>query len=916
MALPASPLWNHQREALKDLQAELASAGRVTNVMACGTGKTRVGAEVARLVSPSEPVLIVVPTLDLVTQTLSAWLEALGGESLGQIIAVCGDREVMDRDTADDLRNLQVEVTSDPGQLAELLRARRGRSTVAITYQSLPKLVAAHRIRGVQPWKLVVVDEAHRSAGVKDRQWSVIHDDVLVPASKRLYMTATPRLVRVREGDLSEVVSMDNEKVFGRIAHRLSFAKARERKLLADYRVIVSVVTDEEMHRLATEYDSRTFLQLGPSAVSAPMLARQVAVLRAARDFNVQRMLTYHQRVRDARWFSQTLPEADALLGQTDPLATGFVHGSQRRAQRREELQKLADDSLDRVVISNARVLSEGYDAPAVGGVAFIDARKSTIDTVQAVGRALRLGGKKDKIAYIVVPVLMEPGQDPVSALQGSAYAPVWQVVSALAAHDETLGAELEARRRELGRSHRPSKETLTELPKWLQLKGIPVPHRFAEAITVQAVRSTTTSWEEHLGAAAAYADEHGDLLVSTSFVTESGLALGLWIQRARQLHSSGNLSPARHAQLEEIGMVWDVLDKNFAQWLKAAATYRAEHGDLRVPRSHVTPGPDPVRLGAWINGVRARREKLSSQQRESLNELGMVWATFTEDWKQGIEAARAYQQRHGHLRVPRDHVEDAADRSQDFPLGLWLAGKRGQRRRMTPERIAELDALGMIWKAQEDKWRRNFEAAQEFHTRHGNLDMPRRHIEQLPDGEVDLGKWLYRQRTEMEAGTLSAERTAALERLGVILTGSHERAWQHALTFARLYHNEFGNLNMPARHTITGSDGEKFKLGQWISKTRDRRIRGKLKAAQISELEKLGMIWDANEATWLEHFAAAKAFYRANRHLRIPVKYITAPPEELRLGAWIARQRTEFKKEKIPAKRIKDLTKIGMRWP
>jgi hypothetical protein len=298
------------------------------------------------------------------------------------------------------------------------------------------------------------------------------------------------------------------------------------------------------------------------------------------------------------------------------------------------------------------------------------------------------------------------------------------------------------------------------------------------------------------------------------------------------------------------------------------------------------------------------------------LDELGMVWAVFAEDWKQGIDAARAYQQQHGHLRVPRDHVEEATDGSEGFPLGLWLAGKRDQRKRMAPERIAELDALGIIWRPYEDTWRRNFEAAQAYHARHGNLDMPARYIEQLPDGEVDLGAWLYRQHAEIEAGTLNAERTAALESLGVKLVRAHERAWRHALTFARLYHKKFGNLNVQARQTITDADGEEFKLGAWISKTRDRRIRGTLAADRISELDKLGMIWDVNEATWLHHFAAAKAFYRAHRHLMVPFKYVTELPEELRLGAWVSRQRADFKKGKLSMVRIKDLTKIGMRWP
>jgi superfamily II DNA or RNA helicase len=901
---------------LEDLRKELFSARRVTNVMACGTGKTRVGAEVARLVAPSEPVLIVVPTLDLIAQTLGAWLEALGREALGRIIAVCGDREVTDRDTADDLSALQIEVTSDPGQLAELLRTRQGRSTVAITYQSLPKLVAAHQYRGVQPWKLIVVDEAHRSAGIKDRQWSAMHDDELVPAFKRLYMTATPRLVSVREGQESEVVSMDDERVFGRVGHRLSFATARERKLLADYRVIVSVVTDEEMHRLATERDSSTFLQLGRSAISAPMLARQVAVLRAAREFKVQRMLTYHRLVADARWFAQTLPAADALLGPADTLTTGYVRGSQTRAQRRVELGKLADESLDRVVISNARVLSEGYDAPAVDGVAFIDARKSTIDTVQAVGRALRLGGRTDKTAYIFVPVLMEPGQDPVSALQDSAYGPVWQVVSALAAHDEALGAELDARRRGLGRGCQTSRETYADLPEWLQVHGIPVPHRFAEAITVKAVRSTTASWEEHVGALVAYAAEHGDLLVRRDFVTESGLALGQWIQWVRQLHNTGRLSPARHAQLEEIGMVWDALDENFTRRLEAAAKYRAEHGDLRVPRSYVTPGPEPIRLGAWINGLRGRQEKVSAQQRDALDKLGMVWSVFAEDWKQGIEAARAYHQRHGHLRVPRNHVEEATDGSEGFALGMWLVGRRDQHKQMAPERIAELDELGMIWKPHEDTWRRNFEAARAYYARHGNLDLPTRHIEQLPDGEFDLGAWLYRQHAEIEAGTLSAERTAALESLGVKLMRPFERAWQQGVTFARLYYAEFGNLNIPAKHTMTNPDGEEFRLGVWISKVRDRRIRGKLTEERISELDALGMIWDVKEFLWRENYAAAREYFRAHGNLEVPTKYVTERPKELRLGGWITRQRTDFKNGRLAAERIKDLTDIGMRWP
>ncbi|MGY3056208.1 superfamily II DNA or RNA helicase [Streptomyces sp. TE3672] len=867
------PLWDHQREAVERLTAEFSSADRVTTVMPCGTGKTRVGAEVSRLVAPSDCVLIVVPTLDLVAQTLSSWARTLGDEAIGQVIAVCGEKEVRDRDAAEDLKALRVEVTSDPVRLADLLRTRSGRSTVAVTYQSLFKVVDAHRLGGVMPWRLVVVDEAHRSAGAAGRQWSVIHDDGLVPAAFRLYMTATPRLVVAREGDLSQVVSMDDEKIFGRVGYRLSYATARARGLLADYRVLVAVVTDEEVHRLVSDGEGAPYLELGSSALSAPVLARQIAVLQAARKYGIRRMLTYHHRVRDARWFSQTLPQADELLGPdaAGTLTTGFVHGSQSRRDRRAELTKLSDPGLDRVVISNSRVLQEGYNAPLVGGVAFIDCRKSTIDNVQAVGRALRLGNEKEKTAYILVPVLMGAGQEPVSALEDSAYAPVWSVVSALAAHDDGLRADLEARRRELGASNfDPARNALSRVPEWLHISGMPVPDRFAEAITTQAVRSATDSWEEYAGAAAAYAAEHGDLLVRKHFVTNSGLALGQWIQRARSKYKHKILPPARVSQLEEIGMAWDAKEAVFMRNLAAAAEYRARNGHLRVPHDFVTSDPEEFALGEWIHQIRKRKETFSPRQRKALDELGMLWNTYEEDWAQGISAARAYRHQHGHLRVQRKEIQEMPDRPEGFPLGSWISSRRNARKdgKLTKDRVAELDALGIIWNPVDDQWHRNLAAAQAFHERHGILAISLSHVEELPDGEkFALGQWLQRQYRAVRAGKLDAERAAAIESLGRKVD-TNEQAWLRAMAFARLWRKRFGNLDVPVSRTITNSDGEEFRIGAWISKARSRHNRGQLPAERVKDLDALGMIWDVQ---------AVKEFRNTSRHPDRPREHRTS---------------------------------------
>jgi predicted helicase len=179
------------------------------------------------------------------------------------------------------------------------------------------------------------------------------------------------------------------------------------------------------------------------------------------------------------------------------------------------------------VVVSNAKVLTEGVDVPAVDAVVFCQPRDE-IDAVQAVGRALRTGGVAAKIATIVVPLMLAAGQSVEDALDNSVWEPVWTVINALRDHDERLDAELRARRRALGRESTPGTGQ-TRLPSWLTVTGVEVTDQFAAAITVQAVRAATASWDEYCGAAEAFRDTHGHLRIPPEYVTESSLRLGRW---------------------------------------------------------------------------------------------------------------------------------------------------------------------------------------------------------------------------------------------------------------------------------------------------------------------------------------------------------------------------------------------------
>ncbi|MFH8407593.1 Helicase associated domain protein [Streptomyces sp. NPDC018019] len=769
--LPAPALWPHQREAVTTVTDTLSRTERTTAVMACGTGKTRVGIEIAQNIAPTGRVLTVVPSIELVGQTLHAYRQTYG-DGAGRTVALCSDPGVMDR-RGQDLRAEHAAVTTSPAELARLT-AGPGRVTVVSTYAGMRVLQEAHASHALSPWTLGIVDEAHRTAGAAGKAWAQVHDDVALPADRRLYLTATPRIVGSRGGfGLDDfAVSMDNPKIYGPRSYTLSFARASALGLLAKYQVVVAVVTNDEVRALAAE---QRHYQVGRSAVSVDMLARQIAVLRAAEQHGIRRLITYHGRVSDADWFAKTLPAMAPLLAADGAAApsvwAGHVRGAQSVADRRKVLDRLRGNEEGLVVVSNARVLTEGVDAPAVDGIAFIDPRESTIDIIQALGRAMRLGDRKDKVASIIVPVLLGPDEDPVQALESSAYHQVWRIARALRAHDEALGEQLDKARLQLGAGaghERWPANPVTQLPDWLRITGVEVPAHFATAITTHAVRSTTPSWEEFYGAATAYRQQHGDLRIALSYTAPGGLKLGEWLARQRVTESKGNLLPSRKERLDALGIAWAPKAEDWQRNYAAAQTYYQDHGHLLVPKGYVVlPGENggaPVKLGDFVRALRAGLFHLDDDRLAALERIGMVWSVYDNSWQRHITAARAYREQHGNLLVP---IAFTTDDNPPVALGQWVHVLRNSREQQSPDRIRELDDLGMVWSVHDYKWQRGFEAARNYYRTHGHLRVPAKYTTKGPD-PVSLGRWVYKQRQNFRNNKLSRERALALTNIGM----------------------------------------------------------------------------------------------------------------------------------------------------
>ena len=618
---------DHQREAIQDVLAGFERNERGQLIMACGTGKTLVALWVAEDLN-SERTLILVPSLTLLSQTLREW--TANASKPFHYLAVCSDETVTQHDamvswTAD----LGLPVTTDPVEIESFLR-RDGRRVIFATYQSSPR-VAEACARGAPPFHLVIADEAHRCTGPVESEFATVLDDARIGSRWRLFMTATPRYFsgRIRkvagEADY-EIASMDDEEKFGPIFHRLTFGEAIERDLLSDYSVLV-IGVDEDTYRRYIERGEFVTPD-GHRVTDARTLASHIGLAKAVRRYDLKRVISFHSRIKKAQSFSSSFPAVVDWMPADDrpdgELWSTYVCGEMPTGQRDALLWRFRHlEAGTRGLLSNARCLAEGVDVPAIDGVTFIDPRRSTIDIIQAVGRAIRRSPDKN-LGIVVLPVFVSDDEDPQMALEDSSFKPVWDVLKALRAHDEILAEELDALRRRLGREKgvavgRPGKIEF-DLPA-------KVSEEFARAFDVRLVLRTTTSWEFWFGLLERFVEREGHARVPHRH-EEDGFNLGSWVDNQRYARKGHRkVEPEGHRRLDALpGWTWEPSEAQWEEGFARLKGFVAREGHARVPRGHTEDG---FRLGVWVSKQRQAygRGKLSADRQRWLEELpGWVW--------------------------------------------------------------------------------------------------------------------------------------------------------------------------------------------------------------------------------------------------------------------------------------------------
>lgn len=467
---------------------------------------------------------------------------------------------------------------------------------------------------------------------------------------------------------------------------------------------------------------------------------------------------------------------------------------------------------------------------------------------------------------------------------------------------------------RQVQAGQRPGRLTAEQAAK-LEKLGIRWNHRLEAA------------WEKGFASAQKYRTEHGDLLVPVRYRDKNDFALGEWIVYNRQRYLGVNLTQNRIERLEAIGMVWSTSNDLWEQNYAAATQYYLEHGDLEVPIKYETPSG--FGLGVWLGAQRAAHKagELPQEQVERLDALGMDWTNRNDrKWMSLYDVAAAYYHEHGNLNVPSEYVTP-----DGVLLGKWVARQRyaylnpdRSSARVTPERKALLDKLGMVWEKY-DPWQERYDLALAYKTEHGDLEIPS--VYKTADG-VWLGSWVSRQRQALNSGSsaLSSERRKLLRILfkgerrpsdpaadhGTVREANWERNFRSAARYARKYKH----LLVPASYV----DSDGVRLGVWISNLRAARKNRpdsyQVTPAHIKKLNSIGMVWDARDAKWGTAYQQAKAYYKAHGNLHAAANY-KSDETGFCLGDWLRRMRewdTTHDPKLTPERRAM-LDKIGMEW-
>jgi len=876
----------HQLEAIEGVVKGLMDKDRGQLLMCCGTGKTFTSLWIKERLKANST-LILVPSLGLLAQTLKEWTFARNKNF--DVLCVCSD-ETVGKYEDPNMRHssdLGFPVTTDSNEIRDFLN-KKGKKVIFSTYQSSPKIVEVQKSKLGIEFDLVFADEAHRCAGKLSEKYGSVLDSSKIRAVKRVFMTATPRTYKATFKKSAEargvnIASMDDESVFGSVLYELKFSQAIERGLLTDYRVVIVGVDDPMIHDWI---QNRELLRTETGIeTDAEKLAAHIGLIKTIKKYGLRRVISFHGRVINAKNFVQDHKAVHKWVPQKErpdgELIADYVSGKMSTGLRNLKIGNLKNiKNKERALLANSRCLSEGVDVPALDGVVFIDPKKSQIDIIQSVGRAIRKSDDK-KLGTILIPVFIGNTEDPQISLEQSTYKPIWEVLNALKSHDDILSDELDNLRTSLGRTKQLKIDHFSkihfELPKTIS-------NEFSETFKLFLVESTTNSWMFWYGLLKDYVELNKTSLIPRKYITNNGYKLGSWLTTQRSRRNRLNRNQERMLELFP-DWTWDV---NESRWYEAYGILKnilMDNEHTKINQEYKTQ--DGFHLGVWVSAQRTKKDKLSTIKIYKLESLpGWTWHSRDTKWEKGLAYLKEYLEDNGDCLVPANYKT-----KDGYRLGQWVSENRIKKISMERNRIFLLEKLnGWSWNPREDRWNEGYKNLINYINEFKNSNVPTKY---RTSKGYRLGSWVSKQRSRKEI--LPIEKKELLETINDWAWDAIDENWNKKIKLLEIFEKENKTTNVP--HSFITSDGT--KLGQWVNWLRS--SKEKISPEKIHRLEAFeSWSWDPSFDKWNQGFNEYNKFINENGHNIIKAKYTTE--DGYNLGSWITRQRST--KDSMPKDR------------
>ncbi len=624
--------YPHQLEAISKSTKYFKGNNIGQLIMACGSGKTLTSFWIAEK-NNSKKVLFLAPSISLLAQTLTVWINNSKNKKKNFFV-VCSDETAGIDNENEFTSDYAFPSTTDINQINNFINSNE-EYVIFSTYQSSKTVLKAAKENKTK-FDITICDESHRLTGKVNENYGTILSKNF-PTKLKLFMTATPRIIsyglkKAAKGRDIELISMDDENIFGKVIYELTFGEAINKKLLADYKIIVTGVSNKEIEK-------NEFIKVNDKTIDIQTYAKAVTLKKVLKKYNLKKVITFHSYIKSASLFSELLNNLK--------LSSNFISGTHNIRERKELVKKLERKTKEVEILSNARVLSEGIDLPELDCISFIDPKTSVVDIVQAVGRAIRASKDKKKIGYIVIPILLDDSKS---------FETVYKTVIAMRSHDARMSEELDKFRIQMGNGTNLSNlkipNLIIDLPTYVDSK-------FKVDLISKTIEVASETWLFWFGLLQKYSEENGHANVPGRYF-QDGFYLGKWVQHQRSYFKGGNLSEERINLLNTIdGWSFDPQKDNFEIFFKLLSEYLDIH--KKMPTSGFEyKGIDLMSKVLAINHQR-KQGKYDLNRIKRLNSLtikGFGWSKDDIAFEKNFSDLKTFSRREKNSYPDVKHIE------------------------------------------------------------------------------------------------------------------------------------------------------------------------------------------------------------------------------------------------------------------